>query len=86
MGPRNFRLTQDRIEDLLPEESRSQLDRELDALYCDNEYCPCRFSGEEYEERLWEDLTGETAQKLAKMGVTVTWTRDRDIPCYLTID
>lgn len=85
MGARNFRLTQDRIVDLLPEDSMSAFEREMAALYCDNEFCDCNSYSDAYEDARWETLTGETAAALAKMNVTVTWTRNHPVRCYLTI-
>lgn len=75
MGARNFRLTQDRMRDLANEESRSEIAREVEALFCDNELCDCRkhFDADEYEEALLEAVTGETAKKLAELNVTVVW-------------
>jgi len=79
-GARNFRLTQDRLRDLLPDASgnlldqtRSQIARELEAMSCDNPFCDCHFDSEEHEEQLLEAVTGDTAKKLAQLNVTITW-------------
>lgn len=73
MGARNFRLTQDKLQDLLAEDSKSILERELDAMFCDDPLCDCGFDADAYEEELWEAISGETAKKLAELNVTVTW-------------
>jgi hypothetical protein len=64
----------------------SAIDKEMAALYCDNDYCDCNNYGEVHEAMLSEWLTGETTSKLAEMGVTVTWTREHPVLCHLTID
>jgi hypothetical protein len=71
LGARNFRLTQDKLQDLLGEESSSQIAREV----CVDESCECNhhFDAEAYEEALLEAVTGETAKKLASLNVTVSW-------------
>lgn len=87
MGARNFRLTQDPIEQLAVEESNSQIAYELNALFCDDPFCDCReglnyesaaffdrsFDADAYEEALLEAVTGETTEKLAAQNITVTW-------------
>lgn len=73
MGPRNFRLTQDSVKDLSFEESKSDIVREVDATFCDDPLCDCVFDADAYEEARSELLTGETAEKLSGLNVTVTW-------------
>lgn len=88
MGARNFRLTQDPIEQLAGEDSNAQIAYELNALLCDDPFCDCRsgllnyeqasffdrsFDADAYEEARLEAVTGETTQKLAEQNITVTW-------------
>lgn len=74
MGARNFRLTQDRLDTLAGEDSTVQIVRELNATVCDDPFCDClRYDEEAYEKALLEAVTGETAEKLAALNITVIW-------------
>jgi len=75
VGPtvQECRVSQEAIAALATEDSKTQIQREIEVLECDDVYCDCHVDWEEWEELVYEVVTGETTKKLAELNVTVTW-------------
>lgn len=69
VGARNFRLTQDKIKDLFAEESKSAIEREIEASSCEDRLCDCGNSRAEMVEEL---LYGDSAKKMVELNVQLT--------------
>jgi hypothetical protein len=75
VGPtiQELRSANDNVDVLADEETAAQIAREVEALTCDDPDCDCKVDWEEWEEFVYEVVTGETAKKLEELNVTVTW-------------
>jgi hypothetical protein len=65
----------DKLNDLVQDESLAAIRREVEAMGCSNPLCDCHGSQnlEDIEEHVYEMVTGETAEILQKLNVTVKW-------------